>query len=329
MAQANTYGDGSVLNREDLRDLITLVEPEKFPITSMASKAPSARAMYVEWGLDALNAPDYSARAEGADVTEHDDPSKNRKRIGNYIQKLQRTWSVTKEMALVQTAGIKDEIANAKMRSVRELKRDFEALISSDQEMDGNNPQELRGLGKWIDNAAQATNPVPDAYRTPSASIDTTATGSLTDGTIGAVIQSVYEETGEPSTSFKLVCGPRLRSAITGLQRAVGATPYQVTDNAKMHEINLRVDEYYSDFGTIFVMPSVFLGRTSGVAGLTAESRARGYLLDMDSIEVLELDAMSGYEQKDEGAGRRGYAEYLATLCVKSPLKLGKFAATA
>ena len=329
MAQANTYDDGSALNREDLRDLITLVEPERFPVTSMAAKGASAKATYVEWAMDALNAPDYTAVAEGADVTEHDDPSKYRVRTGNRIQKLRRTWSVTKEQALVATAGIKDEIANAKTRSVREQKRDFESLICSDQEMSGDNPQKLRGLGKWIQSGAQAINPVPAHYRTPSSSINSTVTANVVDSTLGGVIQSVYEQTGEPANSFKLVCGPSLRSAISELTRATPSNraTYHVNQDATTHRIDLRVDEYHSDFGTIFIMPSVFLGRTSGVRALTAAQRARGFLLDMDSIKILELDAMAGYEQDDEGAGRRGYVEYLSTLCVKSPLKLGKFAA--
>jgi hypothetical protein len=66
-------------------------------------------------------------------------------------------------------------IAQAEAKSMREIKRDIEATLASDNEMTVENgagtPYGMRGLGKWIQSSAQATNPVPADYRTPSGSI--------------------------------------------------------------------------------------------------------------------------------------------------------------
>ena len=331
MALATTYGDGSTLNREDLRDLLTVVEPEKTPVTSMLPKEPAAQSLYSEWGMDALNTPEYNAVEEGADVDNHDNPAKNRVRTGNYQEKLRRTWAVSREQEKVSTAGITDEVANAKSRSVKEIKRDIETLICGDQEMSTSNPTNLRAIGKWIQNGAQATNPVDANYRTPTGSINTTATASLTDGTIGGVLQSYYEQTGEAAYSTTAVAGPAWKRAVTNLQRATGTTTssltYHVNQNATEHAIDLRVDEYHTDFGSLFIVPTVFNGRSSGAA-LTDVARARTYLVDPENYSLIELMSLEGYDQDDNGAGPRGYVEWMGTLCVKSPLKGAKFAAT-
>lgn len=332
MPQATTYGDGSVLNREDLADLMSVVEPEKTPVTSLIPKGPAAKAMHTEWGIDAMDEVEFEAVAEGADVDSHDDPTEHRARIGNYQEKLRKTWNVTREQNLVSTAGVADEVANAKTKKVKEIKRDWEGLICSDQEQASSNPTKLRGLGTWIQNGAQTVNPVPAAYRTPAASIDTTATSSLTDDTLGDVIQSVFEQSGDDAASFQLVAGPTFMRAVTNLQRATGTTTssltYHVNQDANEHKITLKVREYETDFGTLFMVPSLFNGRTSG-GGITDQCRARAYLLNPDKLMLKDLAPLAGFEQDDNGAGPRGYVEIISTLAVENPLAFGKFAATA
>ena len=331
MALATTYGDGSELNREDLRDMITLVTPEMFPLQSMVRKGPAAKAMYTEWGMDDLDPVDFTAVEEGADVTEHSNPAEHRVRVGNYQQKTRKSWQVSKEQMLTATAGVPSEVARARSHKIREHKQAIESLFCSDQEMSSTNPTKSRGLGKWIQSEAQETNPVPEQYRTPANSINNTATASFSDDDLNGVIQSVYEQTGSPSGSFTLIAGPNLRAAVSDLQRVSGSNfqTYNVNQDATSHRIDLRVDEYHSNFGTVFVMPSLFLGKeASGNGALTDAQSARGFLLDTSAVEILELSALAGFTQEDDGAGPRGYTEYIATLCVKSPLKIGKFNAT-
>ena len=65
-----------------------------------------------------------------------------------------------------------------------------------------------RALGTWIDDGN--TN-IPSAYRTPAASIESSATSAnLTEAQVNDVLQSVYEETGSVKT-FSLLCGPNLK----------------------------------------------------------------------------------------------------------------------
>ena len=330
MAGATTYGDGSTLNREDLLDMITVVEPTQGVITSLAGKAAKPGALFTEWGLDAYNTPAFPGEEEGEDVTTFDNPAKKRARIGNYQQKFRRTWLVTEEQEETNTAGIKDEVANAKARAFIELKRDIESAIASDQEMQTTNPTKLRGLGTWIQATAQAVNPVPTAYLSPAGHINTTVTASLSDADLNGVLQSVYEQSGNDMARYTLVIGPAGRSAITNLQRAVGGgagNPYTVNQDAKEHKINLKVSEYQGDYGRIFVVPTLFNGRTDG-GSLTNQAKARGYLIDPGMIDLRYMSLPKQKQLEDQGAGPRGFISAILTLCVKSPLALGKFAAT-
>ncbi|MDP4988319.1 MAG: DUF5309 domain-containing protein, partial [Porticoccaceae bacterium] len=271
MAGATTFGAGSTLNREDLLDLITIIEPSGAPVTSLAGKGSKPGALYTEWGMDNYNEVAFPGEEEGEDVTTFDNAAKGRVRVGNYQQKFRRPWLVTEEQEETRTAGIKDEVANAKAKAFIEMKRDIEAAICSDQEMQTTNPTKLRGLGTWIQNGAQTVNPVPVDYRSPTGHINTTATASLVDASINGVLQSVYESSGNDMARYTLVAGPALRSAVTLLQRSAGAgagNPYTVNQDAKSHKIDLKVSEYMGDYGRIFVVPTLFNGRTSG-GGLT------------------------------------------------------------
>ncbi len=330
MAGATTFGDGSTLNREDLLDMLTIVEPTIAPVTSLAGKGSKPGNLFTEWGLDAYDAPEFPGEEEGADVSTFDNPAKHRERVGNYQQKIRRTWLVSEEQEETRTAGIKDEVANAKARAFIELKRDIESAICSDQALSSTNPTKLRGLGLWIQTAAQASNAVPAAYRPPAGHINATVTGSVADSDLNGVLQSIYEESGNDMARYTLVAGPSLRSAVTNLSRAAGVgagNPYTVNQDAKSHQIDLKVSEYQGDYGRIFVVPSLFNGRTSGGA-ITAQSRARGYLIDPDLIDLLYMKLPEQRELEDQGAGPRGFIRAILTLCVKSPLGLGKFNAT-
>ena len=330
MAGATTFGDGSTLNREDLLDMLTIVEPTQGVITSLAGKGSKPGALFTEWGLDAYNVPEFPGEEEGEDVITFDNPAKKRERIGNYQQKIRRTWMVSEEQQETRTAGIKDEVANAKARAFIELKRDIESVLASDQEMQTTNPTKLRGLGTWVQNGAQTVNAVPTAYRSPTGHINATATASLADSDLNGVLQSVYEQTGNDMARYTLVAGPALRAAVTQLQRSAGAgagNPYTVNQDAKSHKIDLKVSEYQGDYGRIFVVPSLYNGRTSG-GSLTNQAKARGYLIDPDMIKLLYMALPNQKQLEDQGAGPRGFISVILTLCVKSPLGLGKFAAT-
>jgi uncharacterized protein YoaH (UPF0181 family) len=331
MAQSTSYNVAG--NREDLTDLLTILEPEDTPVLSTITKTKRPTNTYQEWQVDNLAPVSFPGVVEGKDVSTFDNKSVNRARIGNYIQIFQRPWAVSQVQELMNPAGISSEVAQAKAKGLREIKRDIESAICSDNEMRADNGVlgwNTRGFGNWIKATAQTVNAVPTAYLTPSAAIDATATASLTEANFNAVFQAVFEQNGG-RRNYQLFAGPSLKSAVSNFQRVTGAggttKTYQVTQDASENAIDLNVEMYRGDYHDVQVIPTLFNGRVDG-GGITAQVRARGYVIDP---ELVGWGYMKGIEQVEfppRGGGRSGVIEAIGTVVVKNPLGLGKFAAT-
>ena len=249
MATAASYNVAG--NREQILDVLTILEPEETPVVSMAKKLP-ASATFVEWQVDNLSAPAFSGVAEGEDVTSFDNKVINRTKLGNYVQKFRRQWMVSDIQELVNTAGVSSEVANSEAKSMRELKRDLESAICSVQdrqsEAGAGTPYKTRGLGKWLANggtAGAAPSDLPSAYQMPSASLDSTAT--VLESHFNAVVQSRYETVGNAGAKLTLVAAPDLKAQISNFTRSEGTSReinYIVTQEATTKQVTLSVNVY-------------------------------------------------------------------------------------
>lgn len=332
MAQATTYNQPS--DREDLTNFLTILEPEDTPKLSSFPKTPRPSNVYQEWQMDSLAPVDFSGVVEGRDVQAFNNEAENRSRIGSYIQRFRRPWAVSEEQEASDPAGIASEKANSKTKAMREVKRSIEACIGSDndrQQGNGSVPNKLRALGDWVDSAGPAD--VPAIYRTPAASIDTTATGSLAETNFNAVFQSIFQRVGG-ARKYTLYAGPNLKKAVSNFQRATGSAgttkTYQVTQDAESHRIDLNVSFYEGDFHTVEIIPDLFNGLLDGATPwtVTAQQQARGYVVNRELVGIGTMIGMYSRELEDQGGGPRGFVSTTLTLMCKNPAGLGKFAAS-
>lgn len=171
MALSNTYEaspSANVSNREDLSDILTILAPEETPVLSSLAKTRATAVQY-EWTVDKLAAVSTAGISEGVDVSTYSDEFTDRVRLGNYTQKFRRAYQVSDLQEAVDSVG-PAKFAQAESKALRELKRDIEATLLSDNEQDvedgsGSNPYKLRGLGKWIQNGAK----LPTRFLRPTA----------------------------------------------------------------------------------------------------------------------------------------------------------------
>jgi hypothetical protein len=205
----------------------------------------------------------------------------------------------------------------------------MESAFCSDnesQEQAGVTPYKTRGLGKWI-SASQTDLPVPAAFRTPSASINTTGTSTLTESDVAAVLQSVYEQTGTIDT-MDLVTGPNLKKRFSEFTRYSSGSNTALSTRQYTASLNDRtvistVDTYIGDFGTINLVPTLFNAKDQAAA----VQSARGYLLNMDMLESRYGRRPRFQELEDQGGGPRGLVDAIAALVCWNPKGLGKFSA--
>lgn len=320
-APTGKAGQGSAVgNREDLSNELTILAAEETPILSLCSKGKTT-ATFHEWVVDNLDSPTTAGVNEGADVTSFTDAFAGRARLGNYVQTFRRDFLVSNLQQAVSSVGPAN-VAQAEAKTIRELKRDVEARIASASDMSAENgagtPYTFRGLGSWINASAQSVNPVPTAFRTPTASI---IGSGLTESSFNTMLGSIFTVNGEMN-SLTLVANVALRRLISDFQRAEGtsnALVYNVNQEATSKTITLSVSLYDSDFGIVKVingnpacMPS------QGGSGLV------GYVLNPKYLGFASLIPMGSSRLENQGGGERGYVDMTGTLVCKHPGAHGK-----
>jgi hypothetical protein len=315
--------------------VISVIDQKNTPVTSrIKAGSDLTNGSVFSWQADSYNDPSFDGVLTNADVTTFDDPAKNRVLLSGRAQKFRRSIKVddfAQNVDNIAGVGKKKEMARGVSRALIELKRDMESAFCSSndsQEQSGINPYKTRGLGSWISSSAQTDLPVPASFRTPSASINTTATSSLTESDVAAVLQSVYEQTGTIDT-MDLVTGPNLKKRFSEFTRYSSGSNTALSTRQYTASLNDRtvistVDTYIGDFGTINLVPTLFNAKDAAAA----VQSARGYLLNMDMLESRYGRRPRFQELEDQGGGPRGLVDAIAALVCWNPKGLGEFAAT-
>ena len=327
MAFSNTFDTtnlgSAVSNREQLLDVLTILAPEETPVLSSAPKT-KASATFTEWTVDSLSAPSTAGIAEGADVTSFTDKFAGRARLGNYVQKFRRDFMVSDLQNAVDSVG-PAKIAQAEAKAVREIKRDIEATLISNNDRsaeDGSGtPYKLRGLGDWIDSAGPTD--VPAAYRTPSSSIYSST--AFDEKVFNDLITSIYRVTGS-TNNLTLVADTALRRKISDFARTSASSDYTVRAvnmDSGSATIKLTVEMYQSDHGLVSVV-----NMNPDCAPDTA-NKDTGYLVNPEYYGVAELIPLGSTRLPNLGGGERGYVDTTLTLLVKHPAAHGKITSIA
>ena len=310
----------SVSNREDLTDVLTILAPEETPALSSANKQ-KANATFVEWTVDGLADPSTAGVSEGADVTSFTDQFASRARLGNYIQKFRRDFMVSDLQEAVDSVG-PAKVAQAEAKAIRELKRDVEATILSDNDRQaetGAVPYKMRGLGKFLDgNNAD----IPAEYETPASSIDTNG-GSIDETQFNTLIRSIYRANGE-ANNLVLIADTSLRKQIADYARLGNQTTSirAVNYDGNNSSIKLSVEIYQSDFGIVSIVNMNPVTNPETVAG-TNTNHDRGYMINPDYYGIHELIPMGSSRLPNMGGGERGFVDCALTLGVYAPAAHG------
>jgi hypothetical protein len=273
--------------REDLTDVIYDLTPTDTPFLS-AIEAVEARNMLHEWQTDALAA----ASADNA-VIDGDDPSADAAtattRLSNSTQLMDKVAIVSSRQRAIVSAGRRDELAYQVVKRSRELKRDVEsALLSNNAEAkdtDGSTAQKMGGIESWLTSNVSRGTSGSNGGTGDTAATDGTAR-DFTEAMLAAVLQSCWENGGDPS--MILVGGFNKRKISENFSGFATRT-----HEAGTRTIEAASDVYVSDYGWLDIVPSRF-------------SRARSALIvqpDMAAVAYLqpfklEPLAKSGHSEK-------------------------------
>ena len=240
----------SIGEREDLSDVIYNISPTDTPFLSSAAKT-KATAVLHEWQTDSLAAAVTTNQViEGDEVTI--DALTATTRLSNSCQILDKAICITGTQEAVDKAGRASEIAYQIAKRAKELKRDLESsLTSNNAEVTGSGTaaRVLGGLRSWV-----ATNDVMGTSGT-SGGLGNTAAGNgtqrvFTESLLKSVIKSVWNAGGNPTM---IMVGPFNKQKLSGFTG--NSTRFDAGADATLYT---SVDVYASDFGQLQVVPNRF-----------------------------------------------------------------------
>ena len=281
MAQpTNTFDTYDAIGiREDLQDVIYSISPTETPFMSSAARE-QVKNTFHEWQTDALAAAvTNNAVIEGDDATL--DAASATSRIGNYTQIMDKTVVITVTQESVDKAGRASELAYQIAKKSKELKRDIESTLLTNQARAAGNSTTARtfaSIGAWIatnDNLA-GDGTSPTANNGSDARNDGTQR-ALTEDMLKDVIKNVWNAGGSPSV---VMVGPFNKQKISGFTG--GSTRFDASEDKTLYT---SIDVYSSDFGDLEVVPNRF-SRDRDALVLDMDYWSVGFLRDFTMHEL-------------------------------------------
>jgi hypothetical protein len=281
MAQAtNTFDTYDAVGiREDLQDVIYSISPTETPFMSSAARE-QVKNTFHEWQTDSLAAAATdNAVIEGDEATL--DASTATARIGNYTQIMDKTVVITGTQEAVDKAGRASELAYQIAKKSKELKRDIESTLLTNQARAAGSSSAARtfgSMGAWIatnsNKASDGTDP------TASDGSDARNDGTqraLTEDMLKDVIKGTWNAGGNPSV---IMVGPFNKQKISGFTG--GNTRFDASEDKTLYT---SIDVYSSDFGDLEVVPNRF-SRDRDALVLDMDYWSVGFLRDFTMHEL-------------------------------------------
>ena len=323
---------GAKGQREDLADMISLIDAHDTIVSSTCKKGSKPGNTLMSHVVDNYSAAVTTGTVDGTDVgaSDYQDQAANRALVQNYVQIFRRSVRVStlaQEVSNIAGLGSGGELANGIAKAIVEVKRDIEKTILSANDAqldDGSDPYLTKGLATWISTSGGSVLQVPTGFRTPSASIEASATTSnITDANIQDVLASIFCQTGS-TKNYLMPLGSTLRRAftdrLTGTRSVsdssnnLAATQVRTFSPQKGKTVSLSVDTFDGDFGTISIANSNFMPAATD-----------GHVLDMNGIELRYGSLPQVTKLPNAGGGEARMIEAIAALIVYNPLGHGKF----
>lgn len=241
--------------RESLEGVIYDISPTETPVLTGAGRG-DAKSTVFDWLQDALEAPDTTnAQLEGDQFSfESRAP---RVRIGNVQQISTKRIVVSETSEAVEKAGVDSEMSYQIARAGKELKRDMEKILLSNQAANLGGEATARKTGTIL--SFLRTNTTFGAGGVDPAAPNPTPAGTRTDGTLRIFDEQVLKDlvylgwaSGMDVDGSTLMVPGKLKQTASGFEGI--ATQFKNAD--KKVKIVATADLYVSDYGEFSILPN-------------------------------------------------------------------------
>lgn len=290
----NTYAMVGI--REDLTDIVSLIDPQETPFISNIGSGPKPASTKHEWQVQPLAAANKTNFQLEGDDTPSAAAATGRERLFNYCAISRKVGSVTGTAQEVEVAGIDNELDNQKMLKAVELRRDMEVILLDNNAYAAGGTSTVRecaGLGAYITNTDfSGSNLYSAAAGTGADAWNLTATTAraLSLTILNGAVQEAHVDGGKPDM---LMLSPRNKTAFSNLtlQSSLGGAA-QVRYNlngVRPAALVGAVDTWLSNFGQIDVMSNVQMASDSATTNGEDDT---AYLVDSRHAKLCYLRPM-------------------------------------
>tara|TARA_R110000765_G_scaffold423168_1_gene531638 strand:+ start:1060 stop:2070 length:1011 start_codon:yes stop_codon:yes gene_type:complete len=326
------YERTAVAKPTDWADLISVIESESTPFTSMVSKRTKPAQVTHYWQAKQYPTVGHLGVLDGLDATEF-----NSNQAEELVGVAQKLWYNVGVSDFMEDAAHQAGVSGSAIRSQTSeglitLKRMIEKRCLSDAEAvrdDGiAQGNETRGVFKWTDNAFNI-HAVPTNFQTP---LDSKYAGTLiafTEDEMGDLGESAYKQK-KGQVNLDGFCGIELKRRFTEFttyqaQSAGGATYTPVRSfngQQKDRELVSTIDALVLDSGRYRLHVSSFLKSNKTTGADSATTHKSGIFMDMSMCGLAYTRLPRVVNQEYQGGGHKRIIDTLFMLMVDNPLSL-------
>ena len=272
----DTYSATS--DREDLSNIIYNISPMQTPFMSSIGKR-SIKNVVFDWQTEALASPVSTGELEGFELSRSAAVATTR--VSNVAMISKRDATVSGSQESSDPAGKRSEMAHQLAIMSKALKRDMEEALCQKNGKTTGNATTARKTGafeSWMkSNVSNAAGSTPTGGGT--APTDGTQR-ALTEPLLKAVLQSCFENGGEPSLA---ICGPVNKQKISGFTGRSQARQF-----VDANTVEASVSIYSSDFGELKIVPSN-RSRERSLLLVDPEMAKVSYLRDFKTVDIATI----------------------------------------
>lgn len=293
MATLVTSGPGTRHEKESLNDYVARIDPAEAPFYSNCS-SKTVDAVKHEWTvqeLEAVNGSNFVAEGFDSD----DDNGLTPTRLDNAVSISEKNGKVSGTYNRIKTVAGEAETTRQKILKMLSLRRDSEAILTSNNVKVQAGTRELGGAQTYITNVSLgATGAAPTGDGTDAA---TPGTNRALDtiAYVDAALVAAYNDGGSPRGMYMK---PGLKQDFSNIPdaNAAGAASSNEINQTNTQPLVLvgAVSAYLSDFGRLEVIPSRHMA-DNVILGIDPDHAAKGFtpggeMNDYDLAKVGDSD---------------------------------------
>ena len=272
----DTYSATS--DREDLSNIIYNISPMQTPFMSSIGKR-SIRNVVFDWQTEDLASPVSTGELEGFELSRS--AAVGTSRVSNVAMISKRDATVSGSQESSDPAGKRSEMAHQLAIMSKALKRDMEEALCQKNGKTTGNATTARKTGAFESWVKSNVNNAAGSTPTGGGTAPTDGTQrALTEPLLKAVLQSCFENGGEPSIA---ICGPHNKQVISGFTGRSQARQF-----VDANTVEASVSIYSSDFGELKIVPSN-RSRERSLLLVDPEMAKVSFLRDFKTVDIATI----------------------------------------